>query len=117
MTQKSKEVEAYLNNLTPVRQSALQTVRSLILDTIPGIEETMKYRMPTFKLDEVVCAFASQKNYMSLYMDTGLVEEYKPQLGGLDCGKSCIRFKKIEDLPLETIKQILTETVRRQQAQ
>jgi uncharacterized protein YdhG (YjbR/CyaY superfamily) len=71
----------------------------------------MRYRMPTYELEQVVCSFASQKHYMSLYMDTGLVAQHKAELGGLDTGKSCIRFRHIEALPLDTIRQILRETV------
>jgi hypothetical protein len=67
--------------------------------------------MPTYELDDVVCSFASQKHYMSLYMDVDLVEKHRVELEHLDVGKSCIRFKRIEDLPLETVSQILVETV------
>jgi hypothetical protein len=42
---------------------------------------------------------------------TGLVEKHRAALKHLDVGKSCIRFKRLEDLPLDTITQILTETV------
>ncbi len=61
-----------------------------------------------------MCALASQKQYMSLYMDTSLVEKYRQELAGLDVGKSCIRFKRLEDLPLETVRRILVETVENQ---
>jgi len=69
--------------------------------------------MPTYELEDVVCAVASQKHYMSLYMDTFLVEKYRSTLGNLDIGKSCIRFKRINDLPLNIVKKILVETVKR----
>jgi uncharacterized protein YdhG (YjbR/CyaY superfamily) len=62
----------------------------------------------------VVVAMASQKHYMSLYLDVSLVEKYKAELKHLDCGKSCVRFNMLADLPLETIKQILIETVEKQ---
>lgn len=114
MTQQENEMDLYMFSLKPDRKAALEVVRSLILETILDITETMKYRMPTYELDEVVCAFASQKHYMSLYMDTSLVERYKPEFKGLNIGKSCIRFKKIEDLPMDTIRKILMETVENQ---
>lgn len=115
MNQPVTSVDDYLRNLEPARKTALGRVRQLVLDTVPGITETMKYRMPTYELNEVVCAFASQKNYMSLYMDTGLVEQHKEALQHLNCGKSCIRFRRLDELPLETIKQILKETVQQQE--
>ena len=110
----NKAVDQYLEALLPDRKEALEIVRSLILDTVPDIEETMRYNMPTYEKDDMVCALASQKHYISLYMDVDLVEEHKKELKHLDVGKSCIRFKRIDDLPLKTIKEILEETVTRQ---
>jgi len=114
MAHKTAQVDAYLSNLAPDRRAALENIRTLIFHTLPEVEETMKYRMPTYELNEVVCAIASQKHYMSLYMDTTLVAKHKQELEHLDCGKSCIRFKRIEDVPLDTVKRILEETVQSQ---
>lgn len=110
----NKAVDQYLQSIPPDRKEALEKVRKLILDTVPDINETMRYKMPTYEKDEVVCALASQKHYISLYMDVDLVEEHKKGLEHLDVGKSCIRFKRVEDLPFDTVKQILEETVLRQ---
>ena len=114
MTQRTAQVDAYLSHLSPDRRAALERIRTLIFDTLPDVEETMKYRMPTYELADVVCALASQKHYVSLYMDTTLVAKHKQELKHLDCGKSCIRFKRFEDLPLDTIRRILEETVQSQ---
>jgi uncharacterized protein YdhG (YjbR/CyaY superfamily) len=114
MAQRTAQVDAYLSHLVPDRRAALERIRSLIFDTLPDVEETMKYRMPTYELGDVVCAVASQKHYMSLYMDTTQVAEHQQELKHLDCGKSCIRFKRFEDLPLDTIKRMLEETVQSQ---
>jgi uncharacterized protein YdhG (YjbR/CyaY superfamily) len=117
MSGKMKEVDEYLKNLDPERRAALTEIRSLVFKTLPDVVETMQYRMPTYECeDEMVCAFASQKHYMSLYMDTGLVEEHKEALADLDVGKSCIRFKRIEQLPLDTVRVILNETVQSKQS-
>ncbi|HSR33231.1 MAG TPA: DUF1801 domain-containing protein [Anaerolineae bacterium] len=112
MSNRLHEVDAYLENLEPLRRVALTELRSLVLAEVPDAVATMKYRMPTFELDgRVLCSFASQKYYMSLYMDTTLVEKHRAELAGLDVGKSCIRFRKLEKLPLETVRMILRETV------
>jgi uncharacterized protein YdhG (YjbR/CyaY superfamily) len=114
--ERNPQVDQYIEDLAPDRKAALEQIRTLIRTTLPDIKETMQYRMPTFELDEVVCAAASQKQYISLYMDVELVEEHRDELAHLDVGKSCIRFKKIEDLPLNTIQKILEETVAKQKA-
>ena len=112
MSKEMRNVDEYLENLEGERRSALAELRELILATVPEAAETLKYRMPTYEYaDEALCAFASQKHYMSLYMDVELVEMHRQELTGLDVGKSCIRFRKLEKLPLDTVRTILLETV------
>lgn len=109
---RSEKVDAYLAGLAPDRREALSDLRQIILDAAPSAKETMRYRMPTYEYGDVVLfSFASQKHYMSLYMEPGLVEQHRGELAGLSLGKSCIRFRKLEDLPLETVKVILRETL------
>jgi uncharacterized protein YdhG (YjbR/CyaY superfamily) len=108
------QVDEYLEKLAPDRRAALIELRSLVLDVVPGAVEGFQYRMPTYRYEgESLCAFASQKHYMSLYMDVELVERHRHELAGLDVGKSCIRFRKLDKLPLDTVRTILRETTER----
>ena len=92
----------------------MEKLRELVLEVAPDAVETMQYRMPTYDYaGETLCAFASQKRYMSLYMDTQVVERHREQLQGLDVGKSCIRFKRLDALPLDVVELMLKETVHR----
>jgi uncharacterized protein YdhG (YjbR/CyaY superfamily) len=116
MDRRSVEVDAYLEKLEPERRRALEALREIILESALEAEESMKYRMPTYGDDLVVCAMAAQKHYMSLYLDTELVEKYRSKLDHLNLGKSCVRFRKLEDLPLDVIQKILKETVQKQSA-
>jgi uncharacterized protein YdhG (YjbR/CyaY superfamily) len=113
MTRRSREVDAYLAGLPAGRKQALDTLRALILERAPQATESMRYRMPTYDDGRVICAMASQKHYMSLYLDTEMVEKYSAALAHLNVGKSCVRFRKLEDLPLNVICQILDETLRK----
>lgn len=106
------EVDRYFDDLPEGRKEALETLRELIFTVVPDVEENFKYRMPTYFMDgESLCAMASQKNYISLYMDVELVEMHKGELDHLDTGKSCIRFRNLEQLPLDTVEAILRETM------
>ena len=69
----------------------------------------MKYGMPTYDLGSRVVAFNSQKNYFSFYADPAVVSRYRKELLGLDVGKSCIRFRKIEDVSLATLRNIVSD--------
>jgi uncharacterized protein YdhG (YjbR/CyaY superfamily) len=106
------EVDAYLEGLEPATHAALAVLRALIQDVVPDAVESMRYRMPTYEYKGgPLCAFASRKKYMCLYIHTGLFAKYADDLRGLDMGKECIRFTRLEDLPLETIRSILMEAV------
>lgn len=64
-------------------------------------------------------ALASQKNYLAVYLtsiysdkkaESWFVKEYKKTGKKLDMGKSCVRFKKLDDLPLDVIGQAIAKT-------
>ena len=64
--------------------------------------------------DFCVVGLANQKNYMSLYVCVTkdgkyLAERYGKRLGKANCGKSCIRFKKLDDLDLDAVTALLKE--------
>jgi len=113
MNERSKQVDQYLAKLNPERREALSLLRSLILHTAPDAVESMKYKMPTYLYGEaVLCAFASQKHYMSLYVEPRTLDSRREELRHLNLGKSCVRFKHIDQLPLEIVRTILAETVK-----
>jgi uncharacterized protein YdhG (YjbR/CyaY superfamily) len=112
MGEPSQQVDAYLQTLTPERREALSQARALIRQMAPEAEEMIRYKMPAYEYDgHIVCAFASQKQYMSLYVDIELLQAHRAELAGLNTARSCIRFRRIEDLPLDTVQEILRETM------
>jgi len=128
MQSAAKTVTDYLAALPPDRRAALTKVRAIIRKNLPkGYVEQMQYGMIGYVVPHKLypagyhckptdplpfAALGSQKNYMSLYLmavyqSAGLGEWLREQFAAkgkkLDMGKSCIRFKKLEDLPLEVI--------------
>jgi len=131
MQSKAATVEQYLAELPPERRDAIQSIRRVVLDNIDKrIEEGMQYGMIGFYVPHSVypngyhcdprqplpyACLASQKNYMSLYVmnvyadttnETWLRNEWAKRGKKLDMGKCCIRFKKLEDLPLDVIGEM-----------
>jgi hypothetical protein len=129
---KAKTVDEYLAALPPDRREAINAVRKVILTNLPdGFEEVMQYGMISYVVpfrlfpagyhcdpNQPLCfaALASQKNYMSVYLMTvyghketenWFVKAYKETGEKLDMGKSCVRFKKLDDLPLDVIGQAI----------
>jgi len=114
MQSKAATVAAYLAELPADRKAALTRIRELIRKTAPESREEMQ-GMPAYTVGgEMLCAFASQSNYMALYVcDTAVVEKHRKALKKLSVGKSCIRFKSLDDLPLNVAATILEEAYKR----
>ncbi|MBN2518444.1 MAG: DUF1801 domain-containing protein [Candidatus Altiarchaeota archaeon] len=103
-------VDVYIENLAGERRSAISRLGGLRKGLMPGFKESVEYGMPTYTKSGEVFAFASQKDYVSLYVNNrGLIEKHKNKLGRAGFGKNCIRyrrpseinFKAVEDLPGE----------------
>jgi len=111
------DVDTYIASLNEPHKSSLQQLRRIILETVPGAEETIQYSMPYYTYHGMLCAFASQKHYMSFYLlDGEIVEKNRHLLVGLSVGKGCIRSKDINMLPESTIRVMLCETAHANEA-
>ena len=105
------EISAYLENFAPDRREMVQMLRQLILETLPQAEENFLNRMPTYSVSgKPIASLASQKHYLSIYLDVQALDAQREDFAHLNCGKSCIRFRKISDLPLQTVRTILRQT-------
>ncbi len=104
--------DEYFDNVIDTRNAAMRSVRATIKEAWPNIEENMDYKMPTYSLNgEMLCALASQKSHMALYiMPHDLLNQFSGKLKKFNMGKSCIRFKKLEDSDLHLFAQILKYT-------
>ncbi len=114
MQSKARTVAAYLAGLSPERKAAMTRLRTVIREAVPMATERMQYGMPTYDVGELLCAFAAQKNYFAFYLlDTEVVAKFRSQLGKLSMGKACIRFRAIEELPMDLVRQMIAEAVQR----
>ncbi len=125
MKSSAMTVEEYLAETPPERRQAIDRVRQTILINLPdGYEEAMNWGMITYQVPLEVypdtynkkplmyAALANQKNHMAVYL-TGIYmaeelnqdfeEKYRATEKRYDVGKSCVRFQKLEDLPLALI--------------
>jgi uncharacterized protein YdhG (YjbR/CyaY superfamily) len=114
MQSRAKNVDEYLKEQPDDRRAVLARLRKLIRAALPSAKESMQYGMATYAVGENLCALAAQKNYFALYLlDAPVVARYKPELGKVSVGKGCIRFKKVEDLSLEKVEEMLKEAGKR----
>ena len=114
MKSKATTVDAYLAELPDDRREALTELRAMIRAAAPDAVEGMQYGMASYVRGDILFGLASQKAHMGLYVcDADAVEAHRKRLGKLDCGKGCIRFKKLADLPLDAVADILREAALR----
>ena len=124
-------VDEYLSGLPDDRRSAIEAVREVVLKNLPdGYEEAMNWGMITYqvpletypdtynKQPLMYAALASQKNHMAVYLMGIYMSEddrqkfeaaYKKTGKRYDVGKSCVRFKKLDDLPLQLIGKTISQ--------
>jgi Domain of unknown function (DU1801) len=125
----AKTVAAYLKELPADRRAVISAVRDAVRKSLPdGYVESMDYGMICYsiplerypdtynKQPAAYVALAAQKNYYALYL-TGvygdpkrekvLADAYKKLGKKMDMGKSCLRFKSLDDLPLDAVGTLI----------
>ena len=127
MQSKAKTVAEYIASLPEDRRGAIKAVRDVVKKHLPaGYKEGMEYGYISWSVPlsvypdtyngQPLCyaALASQKNHMALYLMCAyadspikerLVKGFKAAKKKLDMGKSCIRFRALDDLPLDVIAE------------
>jgi uncharacterized protein YdhG (YjbR/CyaY superfamily) len=103
-------VDEYIAAADPDRREALRALRDIIRDVVPQAEEEIRHKMPYYVHHGDLVAFASQKNHLSVYVMGGRLTDHRDALRKLDCGKGCIRFRKLEELPLDVFRELVRDT-------
>ena len=134
MHSKATTPEAYLAELPEERRAIIAAIREQLLKNLPeGFSETMQYGMLSYVVPHGLypagyhckqqdalpfISLASQKNHISLYhmalYEGSLLDWFQTRWQEvskkkLDMGKSCIRFKKPEDVPLDLIGELASK--------
>ena len=118
---KARTVSEYLKGLPPDRRSVVSKVRGVVRKHLPkGYKEAMNWGAITYAipLETFPDTYnrAAQKNYFTLYLMNvygdaerakWLEKEFRKRGLKLDKGKSCVRFKTVEDLPLDVIGKLI----------
>ena len=131
MKSDARTVQEYLAELPDDRLDAIEEVRDVILANLPdGFQEVMNHGMITYsvplerypdtynKQPLLLAALASQKHHMAVYLTAvyadpesrqRFIDDYKATGKRMDMGQSCVRFRKLDQLPLDLIGQAIAE--------
>lgn len=119
----AKTPEEYIEGIAAPRRQEIEKLDQFIRDTVPGLKPfiisgmigygSYHYKYPSGREGEwALILLASQKNYISVYVcaldgEKYVAERYKDKLPKASIGKSCIRFKKFEDIDFAVLKEVL----------
>lgn len=110
---KAKTVDAFLQEQPAEGRAVLSMIRKAIRAEVPEAAESMEHGMPYYRLGEKYWAFTAQKNYFAVYFSTpSTVARLAKETPGLDCGKSCVRFRSFEQLSVARLRKALHHSAR-----
>ncbi len=116
----TNDPDAYIAGLDDVRRPQIAALDARIRAVAPGLERHMMSGLLSYghyryeyasgrKGDWMILALASNKAYISLYASPLGVERYADRLPKANLGKGCIRFKRIDDIDLAVIDDIVRD--------
>jgi len=112
MQSNAPDVASYLEEAPADRRECLDAIRNACREVLGDYNEGMDYGMPSYRRDgEVEVAFASQKNYISLYiLKQDVLAAHRDRLTGLNVGKGCIRYPSPKKVDLALVRSMLEAT-------
>lgn len=113
--ERSVEVDRYLAAVPADRRAALERLRELCRQALDGYQETLEYRMPSYRRpgSGIEVAFASQARYISLYiMRKAVLDRYRDRLADASLGKGCVRYSSPEKIDFDLAREMLEASAR-----
>ncbi len=100
-------IDDYISLFPENTQSILKTLRNVIKEIAPQAEETISYKIPTFKLKGNLVHFAAYKNHIGFYPTPSAIQEFKKELFPYEVSKGPIKFPITQAIPYDLIKRIV----------
>ncbi|MGE4583682.1 MAG: iron chaperone [Sphaerochaeta sp.] len=102
-------IDAYIQGFEPEKQVMMDQLRSLIHALVPGVVESIKWRMPTFSLPDKgdVIHFAAFKGHIGLYPLPEAIDAFEAELEQYHTSKGAIQFPVGQPLPMPLIEEII----------
>jgi uncharacterized protein YdhG (YjbR/CyaY superfamily) len=104
------EIENYISQFEPYIQERLTEIRQLFFDILPDTEESIRYKMPAYKVGNYHLYFAAYKNHIGFYPVYGL-REIEDEVSNYRAKgtKDSLHFMHNKPLPKELIKKIIKQ--------
>ena len=100
-------IDEYIASFPRDVQAVLDEIRNTIKKAAPDADEAIKYRIPTFVLNENLVHFAAFKHHIGFYPAPSGVEAFKQELSRYEGAKGSVQFPIDKPMPLKLIEKIV----------
>jgi uncharacterized protein YdhG (YjbR/CyaY superfamily) len=108
MKRDDSSIEAYVASVPDGQLAIFSHLRDLVLAPVPEAKEEIRWGMLTYDDNGALFSLGAQKHHVSLYvMATQALKDMAEELSTIDHGRGCLRFKKLSDIPTDTIRKLL----------
>jgi uncharacterized protein YdhG (YjbR/CyaY superfamily) len=114
MRRDSSSPDAYRNAVEGDQRELLEAVRSAIIDAAPDIAEGIEHGMLDYP---GLANLAAQKHYVSLYVKPEVLDRHRGQFEGVDAGRSCLRFRRLDQLDARCLRALLKDVLKTRKAE
>jgi len=100
-------IDEYIAGFPANVRQQLQQLRAAIKKAAPKAEETISYRMPTFKLEGNLVYFAAFKKHIGFFPRSGVIEKLENELSDYETTKATVRFPYDRPIPVALVRQMV----------
>ncbi len=103
------EVDSYLAALPRPQRASLARLRRLLLDAVPGAEETIKTRVPAIRYrGKTVAGFGAARDHAALYVMFGdALVALKAEFDRFDASRRVVRFDPADPIPAPLVRKVV----------
>jgi uncharacterized protein YdhG (YjbR/CyaY superfamily) len=111
----SSSIDTYMAAFPPETQAILQKIRTIIHEEAPGVEETIAYGIPTFRLKGNLVHFAGYKKHIGFYPTPSGIEAFQREINVYKHAKGSVQFPLDQPMPYDLIRRMVRFRVHQSQ--
>jgi uncharacterized protein YdhG (YjbR/CyaY superfamily) len=100
--------QAYRNDVAGEQREMLEAIREVILEVASGTDEIIEYGMLGYP---GLANLAAQKHHVALYVMPAILAKHRENFPGADCGKSCLRFRRRDQIDRARLRALLRDVL------
>ncbi len=104
-----ENVSEYIQSQSSETHAHLNELRNIILESISDVSERIAWSMPVYEKEKRSVSFAAFKNYISLYIDSEILEKFRSQLSEFEIKKNAIYLPHNKTIPNKLIEDIIKQ--------